>query len=251
MSLFSQLFSALKGGVTETAQAAADSQAMRILDQQIRDAEGNLGKAEFDLAGLMGRLNLARKKLAELDAKAKRDFETAERAVDAGREDLARELASKIAATENEANSERGLVDAMSRQEEQLRGSVVQIRQRIAGMKREVETVRVTESVQKAQSAIVASGSGAASTLNSAAASLQRMKERQAQRGAHFEAADQLAQIGSGSDLDRRLADAGLTDSGGSGASVLARLKSRTEQAALPAPATAALPAPSKSQDEG
>ena len=249
MSLFTQLFTALKGGVTETAQAAADQQALRILDQQLRDAKGNLKTAEFDLAGLMGRLNIAKDKLKGLEEKAVRDFATAQRAVDAGRVDLATELAEKIATVENEATRERGLVEALDKQATQLRGTVVQIRQRITDMEREVETVRVTESVQKAQTAIVASGSGAASTLNSAAESLARLKERQAQRSAHFQAAEELAQIGSGGDLERRLADAGLATSGGSGASVLARLKGPSTPA-LPGAATAALPAPSGRTDD-
>ena len=111
-------------------------------------------------------------------------------------------------------------------------------------MKREIETVRVTESVQKAQEQIVNHGAGAASTLNNAAASLQRIKERQAARSAQFEAADKLAEIQSGGDLDRRLADAGLLDGPGSGASVLARLKAQRAALTLPTPALS-LPSPS------
>ena len=87
------------------------------------------------------------------------------------------------------------------------------------------------ESVQKAQAAIVSHGAGAVSTLSNAAASLQRLKEKQAGRAAQFEAANKLDEIQSGSDLDRRLASAGLLEGPGSGASILARVKARANPA--------------------
>src|SRR5215218_2755201 len=50
-------------------------------------------------------------------------------------------------------------------------------------MKREIETVKVTESVQKAQEQIVNHGAGAASTLNNAAAFLESDRSRSSERG--------------------------------------------------------------------
>ncbi len=50
-------------------------------------------------------------------------------------------------------------------------------------LRREVEVVKVNESVQKAQAAVTARGAGAGAALGSAADSLARIKERQAIRG--------------------------------------------------------------------
>jgi phage shock protein A len=243
-SQLGRLFTAIRGGVTEATEAAADSQALRILDQQLRDGRADLEKAQFELAGLMGRAKLARDKLATMEAKRERDFATGKAAVEQGREDLGRELANRIAEQDGDIARERALVTAMTEQEARLRDAVMNIRQRITGMEREVETVKVTASVQKAQSAIVASGSGAASTLNSAAASLQRIKERQAQTDAHFAAADQLSNMSSGGDLDRRLAEAGLLEGPGSGASIFDSFKRGAPALAAPQPSAGALPAP-------
>ena len=52
MSVWGKLFSAVRGGVNEAAETAADSQALRILDQEIRDAENALRRARSDLAGI-------------------------------------------------------------------------------------------------------------------------------------------------------------------------------------------------------
>lgn len=243
MSVWGQLFTMIRGTATEAAQGVADANAVRILDQQVRDADGALLRAQTDLAGLMGKAKLARDRVVDLEGKHTRDMAVLERAVNGGQDALAQELADRVAILEGELERERRALADLSSKEEQLKSTVTTIRQRIQTMKREIDTVKVTESVQKAQQAIVNHGAGAASTLGNAAASLQRLKERQAARYAEFSAANKLEEIASGGDLDRRLADAGLLEGPGSGASVLARLKSRSA-AALPGPAGAALPAP-------
>jgi phage shock protein A len=243
MSIWAKLFTAIRGSANEAGEAVVDRQALRILDQQIRDAETSLAKAQTDLAGLMGRVKLTRDKVLDLQQKHARDMAVIERALEQGQEQLATELAERIAVLEGELSREQASLQQLSSKENELKATVVKIRQNIQAMKREIETVKVTESVQKAQEQIVNHGAGAASTLNNAAASLQRIKERQAARSAQFEAADKLADIQSGGDLDRRLADAGLLDGPGSGASVLARLK--TQRASLAGPAAAlSLPSP-------
>jgi len=244
MSVWAKLFTAIRGSANEVAEAVVDQQALRILDQQIRSAETSLVKAQTDLAGLMGRVKLTRDKVFDLQQKHARDMTVIERALEQGQEQLATELAERIAVLEGELSREQASLQQLSLKETELKATVVKIRQNIQAMKREIETVRVTESVQKAQEQIVNHGAGAASTLNNAAASLQRIKERQAARSAQFEAADKLTEIQSGGDLDRRLADAGLLEGPGSGASVLARLRAQRTSLQGPAPALS-LPSPS------
>ncbi len=244
MSVWGRLFTAVRGGVNDAAETVADQQAVRILDQQMRDAEVALAKAQTDLAGLMGKAKLSRDKVVDLEQKYARDMAVIERAVAQGQDDLAQELADRVAILEGEMDREKRSCDELSRKEAELRESVTKIRQKIQAMRREIDTVKVTESVQRAQEAIVSHGAGAVSTLGNAAQSLQRLKEKQAARAATFEAASKLEEIQSGGDLDRRLADAGLLDGPGSGATVLARVRARSA-AALAAPsATPALPAP-------
>ena len=246
MSVWTRLFTAVRGGANDTAEAIADTQAVRILEQQMRDAESALMRAQTDLAGLMGRAKLTRDKVVQLEQKHARDMAVIERALEQGQEQLANELADRVAVLEGELDRERNSLGELTRKETELRDTVMKIRQKTQAMKREIDTVKVTESVQTAQAAIASHGSGAVNTLTNAASSLQRLKEKQAARAAQFEAANQLDLVASGGDLDRRLADAGLLEGPGSGASVLARLKARSSPAFGGPSSAGALPAPER-----
>jgi phage shock protein A len=245
MSVWGRLFTAVRGGANEAAEKVADANAIRILEQQMRDANTALMRAQTDLAGLMGKAKLSRDKVADLEQKYARDMAVIERAVEQGQDALAQELADRVAILEGELERERRSLAELSSKEVQLRESVTQIRNRMQAMRREIDTVKVMESVQKAQAAIVSHGAGAVSTLSNAAASLQRLKEKQAERAAQFEAANKLEEIQTGGDLDRRLADAGLLEGPGSGAAILAKVKARATPAlAAPNPAAPQLAAP-------
>ena len=53
MSVWGKLFTAVRGGANEAGEAIVDSQAMRILDQELRDTDNSLRKARGDLANMM------------------------------------------------------------------------------------------------------------------------------------------------------------------------------------------------------
>lgn len=55
MTVWSKLLSALRGGANEVGEAIVDSQALRILDQEIRDADVELRKSREALASIMAR----------------------------------------------------------------------------------------------------------------------------------------------------------------------------------------------------
>ena len=59
MTVWSKLLSALRGGANEVGEAIVDSQALRILDQEIRDADVELRKSREALASIMARHRLA------------------------------------------------------------------------------------------------------------------------------------------------------------------------------------------------
>ncbi|MGL5553451.1 MAG: PspA/IM30 family protein, partial [Plesiomonas shigelloides] len=52
MSIWKKLFTAVKGGVNEAAETIADSQALRILDQEIREAKEELRQSDSALASI-------------------------------------------------------------------------------------------------------------------------------------------------------------------------------------------------------
>ena len=52
-SIWSKLFTALRGGASEVGESIVDQQALRILDQEIRDADSALANAKRELVSIM------------------------------------------------------------------------------------------------------------------------------------------------------------------------------------------------------
>lgn len=246
MSLLTKLFTALRGGATEIGQAIVDTQDIRILEQEVRDGEAKLAKARADLATLMGKESVSRGKLEQMKVKYEQDVAILERLVAENREPgLQEELAGRIATLETAIQDEANTFTEYGRTRAMLESTIKALSDKIAQVKRDVDKVKVTASVQSAQKAIMAQGQGIASSVGGAAATLQRIKEKQEGLAAQFQAQQQIEDATSGKDLDRRLAAAGVTSGPGTAASVLARAR---QKAALPAPgATAALPLPTGS----
>lgn len=224
MSVWGKLFTAVRGGVNETAEAVADTQAMRILDQELRDADNALRQARGDLAGLMASAKRIEKRIGDARAKEQRDVENARAAMGAGREDLARGLAERISVARAELARDEADLEAMRGQQQVMLRTVKETEARIGTMKREVESVKATDSLQRAQKSIASSHAGVNSRLGSAMGSLERIRDRQAQLGARLEAGDEMAALESGADLDRQLLEAGIGGRTTSADDILAEL---------------------------
>lgn len=229
-SIWSKLFTAIRGGASEVGEAIVDQQALRILDQEIRDADAALAGARQELAAIMAKHSLASRRVAEHDAKI-HDLEAkALAALKASREDLATEAAQLIANLTNERDAEHRQASEFGAYVEKMRKDVAKAEARIRSLRQQVDMARARESVQKAQvSASIASG-GANGKLETAVGTLNRLKARQDQRAAELEAQEQLAEVSTGSDLERRLKEAGIVPDAGSANAVLERLRKQAAE---------------------
>jgi phage shock protein A len=230
MNVWSKLLTALRGGVNEAGEAVVDSQALRILDQEIRDADSELRKAKEALAEIMAKQKLAAERVNKA-AKAISEYEQyALKALEAGDEPLAKEVAAKIANLEAEQIAEREQADNYAVSVAQLRKAVSQAEAHIKRLKQQVDTVKATESVQKAQMAVAQRYGGSQAKLHTAVESLERIKQQQAERAAKMEATAELAQASSVDEsLDAKLRAAGIVADNASADSVLARLKDKAK----------------------
>ncbi|HHW1668894.1 TPA: PspA/IM30 family protein [Pseudomonas aeruginosa] len=228
MTVWSKLLSALRGGANEVGEAIVDSQALRILDQEIRDADVELRKSREALASIMARHRLAQERVEKGAAQVAEYEQYAIKALETGNEELAREVAEKIATLENQLEGERAQVAEFAASVAQLRKSVSQAEGNIRQLKQQVDTVKATESVQKAQMAVAQRYGNSKSKLQTAVDSLERIKQRQAERAATMDAAAELASAAAPDDaLDAKLRAAGIMASGNSVDGVLARLKEK------------------------
>ena len=224
MSIWNKLFTLGRAGAHEATSAVVDANALRILDQEIRDADAAQGKARDDMASLVARRRILEKEVAGFRDQVAKYESSARAAVAKGDMDLARQVAQRIADLEQDIALKDPQVGEMRAAEDQLHQAISATDRRIETLRREVEVVKVNESVQKAQASVAARGAGAGSSLGSAADSLARIKERQAIRGERIKAAGELEDRRTGADLDEKLRLAGILPGQSSADDVLARL---------------------------
>ena len=220
MGLIAKLLTALRGAANEAGEKAVDANALRILDQELRDADKANAEAKEQLATIMGKKKVAEARLDGLQADYERRMEQVRTALDKGEEDLARDVAQAVKQIEEQGRAEQQVISAYEATIEDLRGAVRENDSRIDAIRREVDTVKANEALVKAEQAASAGTGAGVTALGSAADSLQRIKERQAATRAKIEASRELAD--DGGDLDARLAKAGITDQSRSVDDVLA-----------------------------
>ena len=110
-----------------------------------------------------------------------------------------------------------------------LRKVAAQHETTIKRLKQQVDTVRATESVQRAQVAVAQRREGSDVRVRTALDSLERIKQQQAERGARLQSAAEISRDGSEDVLDAKLRAAGITPQQGSAQTVLERLKAQQQ----------------------
>jgi len=224
MSVWKKLVTAIKGGANEAAEAVADGQALRILDQEIREAKDELRRSDESLTKIMAKRKLAEQKTASLKDSVSEYESHARSASEKGDSQLALDCAQKVVDLRSQMGAEQQYVDQFGQSEKSLRQNISQAKSNLRRMEQQVDMVRATESVQKAQSAVSSRHMGANSKMKTAAESLSRIQERQKEKQAELEAASELAASESGDDLNARLKGAGITGSNATADDELARI---------------------------
>lgn len=230
MSIFKKLLTAVRGGATEVGETIVDSQAIRILEQELRDSKKALNDAKTGLTSIMAEKMGVDRKVKELTAKISEHETYAMQAMDKGDESLALDVANKIAEFEHELTIQQGILDGYETKVSSLKKMIRQSERNIQAMDREVSVVKTTAKVQKANDLASAKFSGSNSSMRSATDSLERIKERQQKREDQASAAMDLESETNGDDLQERLKSAGIVDSASSGSSILDRLKKQKAQ---------------------
>lgn len=226
-SIWNKLFTALRGGANEVGESIVDQQALRILDQEIRDADGALANAKRELVTIMAKHKLSSERVTEYNTKIA-DLETkAVAALQANREDLALEVAEAISGLTTSLDAEQKQAAEFGAYAEKMRKDISKAEARIKSLRQQVDMAKARESVQKAQvSASIASG-GANGKLETAVGTLNRLQAKQDQRAAELEAHEELSEAANGNDLDRRLREANIIPDQGSANAILERLKNK------------------------
>jgi len=228
MNVWAKMLTALRGGVNEAGEAIVDSQALRILDQEVRDASEELKQSKDSLAAIMAHQKLSEEKSVKLKEQIVEYEGYAIQALDKGDESLAREVAEKIADLENQSMMEVEAGAGYAESASKLRIAIQRAEGNIKRLKQQVDTVKATESVQRAQQAVAERHSGSNAKLRTAMDSLERIKEKQALKDARMSAASELAEETSEATLQAKLEEAGISPKNSSADDILARLKKKS-----------------------
>lgn len=227
MKIWMKIITALRGGVNELGEAAVDAQALRILDQEIRDASEELKKSKDSLADIIARQKLAQEKANVVKLEIEKYEGYAIQALDKSDESLALEVAEKIAGLEVQFEQNESSASEFKSSAESLRSAINQAEHNLKHLKQQIDTVKATESVQKAQAAVAQRHNGSNSKIRTAMDSLERIKEQQALKSAKFSAAQEVSNDNPSDSLQTKLEEAGIVSSSRTATDILEKLKNR------------------------
>ncbi|NQZ05651.1 MAG: PspA/IM30 family protein [Algicola sp.] len=227
MSILSKIFTALKGGAREAGEAIVDANGIRIFEQEIADAQNALTNAKKNLTEVMAKEMQTKRKVTALNDSISEHETFAGQALEKGDEAMAMEIAEKIAEFENDKVELDEVLATYSTSVTALKSQVKEAEKTIKENQRQLSMVKTTESVQKATMAVNSTLASNNSSMGSAKASLERIKQRQADRNDQLAAAKTLDNEENGTDLKDRMAAAGIGDTKSKGSDILARLKAK------------------------
>jgi len=227
MNLWSKMLTALRGGVNEAGEAMVDTQALRILDQEVRDASNELKLSKESLVAIIAQQKVAEQKANTLKESIAEYEGYAIQALNKEDEALALEVAEKIAGLEDQLVSEAESSNGFSTSANHLKAAIASADNNIKRLKQQIDTVKATESVQRAQESVSQRYAGSNSKLQTAMDSLERIKQKQQLTAAKLQASTELhAETGEQS-LQNKLQKAGIAPQGQQASKVLERLKNK------------------------
>ncbi|MGY0618027.1 PspA/IM30 family protein [Lysobacter sp. A378] len=239
MSLFQKLITLFRGTATDAAQKTVDANAIRILDQEMRDAGNELARSRDELTKLMAQGKLLQQKITAREGKRHEYEGFIQGALAKGDESLALDVAARLAPLEAEDRSDLQAKTQMESSVTTLKASIIKAEGQLRGMRQQIDTVKATEAVHRAQATISARHSGANSKMRTALDSLERIQARHLETAARIEAAEELESETGDGDLNKRLAQAGLLTADPDASAILARFK-QPQQTLIGQPITAA-----------
>lgn len=218
----------LRGAVADAEDAVFDANAIRLLEQQLRDAATSIEHSKRELACAMAHQSSEERAIAALSQRIAEIEKSGTEALAAGRDELANEAAIVIAATEDEKAERQIALDRFTIDVRRLRQIADDGRKRLSELRRGLELARTQDALRRAGAngrRALASGTGA---LREAEATLAKVRELSARDDDISAALDELDRKGSSEDLANRLSEAGFGPSlKTKPADILARMKAR------------------------
>jgi phage shock protein A len=225
MSILKKIMTAVRGGAREMGELVVDANGTRIFEQEIKDAQSHLDRAKRDLTEVMAKQMQAGRQLETIKKGISEHEGFAGQALEKGNEELALEIAEKIANMEQEQADQQEVYNSFSQHANRLKDLVKKTERQVKEYERQLTMVKTTESVQKASAAITDNFASTNSKILSAKDSLDRIKQRQQDTFDRLAAAETLEAENSDKGLQEKMREAGIGEEAKSANSVLDRIK--------------------------
>ncbi|MEQ3514568.1 PspA/IM30 family protein [Pseudoalteromonas sp. BZB3] len=225
MSMLRKLFTAVKGGAREAGESIVDANAIRIFEQEIHEGKEAITAAKRNLTEVMAKEMQLTRHIKTLEDKIAQHEEFASQALDKGEEPLALEIAGKIAEFEEEKAAQSPTLSQYQQHIGSLKQQIKDAEKQLQENQRQLSIVKTTESVQQATLAVSDTLTAGDSSMASAKESLERIKQRQADRQDRLAAERELAD--EAQSLEQKMKAAGIGETNDSSADILARIKAK------------------------
>jgi phage shock protein A len=225
MNIWTKMIDALKGESNQQTESIIDGRALRLLDDELRTSSLELKQSKDALAQLLAQQKLANEGVQLLSQHIKQHEGYAREALAQGNEALALDVAEKIVELEADRQQEVEICDNYSVAVKNLQRTVKQFEIKLKQLKQQVDTVKATQSVQRAQKVILDRHQGSTSRMQTAQDSLHRLKDRQASTSARYEVEGSQSDDVRRAALIEKLEAAGIHTESSQASEVLARLK--------------------------
>lgn len=229
MSILRDMFTALKGAGNEMGESIVDANAIRILEQEIREAEEAIHRARQSLTRLKSTEIRLKREVNSLNADIE-DYEAkAVEALDVGNESVAMKVAERIAEIETDRDEKSAEHTKLAGEVEDINRMIKNRNKIIQKNKRELEKVRTIKELQKTTSSISTNIAATGSSQHRVAKALERVKNKQTDWKDQMAAGDWMENEESSDDLDKEIKAAGIGGSASKSSSVMDRLKAKQQ----------------------
>lgn len=232
MTVLGKILTLVRGSAREIGESVVDANATRIYEQEIIDARNAILKAKNDLTGVMAKEMQSAREIERIRKEIARLENMAVDSLEKGRDDLAEEVAGKVAATEAELDEQTRSHADYALQVGKLKDLINSAETKVREHEREVAMARTTESVYKATRSISDNIVASGSKLSNAKDSLERIKRRHEDLADRMHAAEALDRETGHRALETKLAEAGIGEDAERKRQVMARIRARKEQGA-------------------
>lgn len=225
MSLWQKLNSLMKASAQEPLQQLVDANGLRIFEQEIRDAEAAVNRAKQELACVIAeRKRILRDNRALAETIATREAQ-AITAMDRQQDQLAMDVAERIAEDEVLIKQQQQQLEALVQQEAYLRKQLRDAARAMARYRNELRMAQANRSTNKALTQLRGYSQGLHSRISAMDESLVHIKARNDAFSDYDSALQEVEAECSGRQLDEALTGAGIKANPYDAQLVLERLK--------------------------